>query len=147
MKYVCFFLLIIIFSNCESTKQAQNKQPSSSFEIIVQSPYGGKETKSYEIIENQEQMNQALKNLRLEDIHTQKLNTIDFKKQAALFLHAGTYNTGGYSIEVEQIEIDKSTTYVTVKTNSPKPEEPVTMAITNPFCIALIDKNNNIQFR
>lgn len=147
MKYLPFFLIALLFSNCEGTKKTPENTTNTNYEIIVQSDYGGKETRSYEVIKSQSELDKALEGIYLEEAAVSKIKAVDFSKQMVLSLHSGLHNTGGYSIEVENIEVKGSTTYVTVKTTSPKPDEPVTMALTNPFCIAVIDLNENVVFK
>lgn len=147
MKYISFFLLTLFFSNCESTKKTPENTTNTNFEIIAQSDYGGKETKTYEVIKSQSELDKALEGIYLEEAITNKIKAVDFSTQMVLSLHAGLHNTGGYSIGVENVEIKGSTTYVMIKTISPNPDEPVTMALTNPFCIALIDTNENVVFK
>ncbi|MCR9183577.1 MAG: protease complex subunit PrcB family protein [Flavobacteriaceae bacterium] len=146
MKYVTVLFIALIFSNCEGTKQTQENNPNADFEIIMQSDYGGKETKSYEIITSQSELNKALEGIQMEEVAMNKMKAIDFSKQVVLSLHSGLHNTGGYSIGVENVEVNGTTTYVTVKHSTPNLGEPVTMALTNPFCIAVIDKNETIVF-
>ncbi|MEX0997581.1 MAG: protease complex subunit PrcB family protein [Flavobacteriaceae bacterium] len=147
MKYVTVLILALMFSNCEGTKQTQENIPNADFEIIIQSDYGGKETKSYEVIKSQSELNKALEGIQMEEIAMNKMKAVDFNKQVVLSLHSGLHNTGGYSIGVENVEVNGTTTYVTLKHSSPGPDELVTMALTNPFCIAVIDKNETIVFK
>jgi hypothetical protein len=56
-------------------------------------------------------------------------------------------NTGGYAITVKNVEINGDTTIVHVMEVGPKPGEMVTMALTNPFSLVIIDKNTNIIFK
>ncbi len=147
MKYITIILAALFFSNCESTKQTQDNNPNANFEIIAQSDYGGKETKSYEVIKTQDELNKSIEGLQMEEIAMNKMKSIDFNKQVVLSLHSGLHNTGGYSIGVENVEVNGTITYVTVKTTTPNADEPVTMALTNPFCIAVIDKNETIIFK
>ena len=53
----------------------------------------------------------------------------------------GEKNTGGYSIEVENVDIDsKGNAIITVKENSPSPEANVTMAFTYPAVCVEVNK-------
>jgi len=147
MKNITILFLALVFSNCEGTKQTQENNPNADFEVIMQSDYGGKETKSYEVIKSQSELNKALEGIQLEEIAINKLKAVDFNKHIVLSLHSGLHNTGGYSIGIENVEVNGTTSYVTLKYASPKPDEPVTMALTNPFCIAVIDKNETVVFK
>lgn len=147
MKYMLLILITLMFSNCEGTKKVLENNPSAPFETIEQSAYGGKESKSYDIIRSQAELQKELANLHLEEKAMNQLNAIDFDIHLVLALHAGTYNTGGYGIEVTNVEIKGTTSYVSVQITEPEPGEPVTMALTNPYTIVLIDKNESIVFK
>ncbi len=147
MKYLSLFLISLLFSNCEGTKQVQENNPNASFETVVQSAYGGKENQSYEIIKSHSELERELAGLNLEEVPKNKLKAVDFKSKIVLLLHSGTHNTGGFGIEVTNVEINGTTSYVTINKTSPNPGEPVTMALTNPYCIVIIDKNETIVFK
>lgn len=61
---------------------------------------------------------------------------------------SGEKNNGGYSINVDTVEIDNSgNVIVHVKEKSPSPDEYVVMAITYPICSVTFNKvPNNIKF-
>jgi hypothetical protein len=147
MKYLSLILITLMFSNCEGTKNVQENNPNAPFETIEQSAYGGKENQSYEIIRSKADLQKELAGLQLEEKAMNQLRAIDFNNQIVLALHAGTHNTGGFGIEVANVEINGTTSYVTVNKTTPKPGEPVTMALTNPYTIVLIDKNETIVFK
>lgn len=146
MKYIAFFITILAFSNCDSTRQTQYNNPNASFDTVVESDYGGKEEKSYTIIKSKAELNEELAVLNLEENALKRLKAVDFKNQIVLSLHMGLRNTGGFSIKVSNVEVNGNTTYVTIQETKPKPGENVTMALTNPFTIAVIDANENIIF-
>lgn len=146
MKYLSLFLIALMFSNCEGTKQIQENNPNASFETLVQSAHGGKEIQSYEIIESSSDLKLKTASLNLEEKISNQLKTVDFKKHTIIALHLGAQNTGGYGIEVTNVEINGTTSYVTINETTPKPGEPVTMALTNPYTIVVIDKNETVVF-
>lgn len=147
MKYLSLFLITLLFSNCEGTKQFQENNPDAPFETIEESAYGGKENQSYEIIRSQSELEKELAGLNLDEVLINKLKTVDFNSKIILSLHLGTHNTGGFGIAVSNVQINGTTSYVTVNKTTPKPGEPVTMALTNPYCIVVIDKNETVVFK
>lgn len=146
MKYISILITLFMFSNCDSAKQTQYSNPDGPFETVLESDYGGKEEKNYSIIKTKADLKNELVRLNLDESTINRLKAVDFEKQFILSLHMGTRNTGGYSIKVSNVEINGNTTYVTITENTPKPEEMVTMALTQPFCLVLIDVNENIIF-
>ncbi len=146
MKYIAFFITILTFSNCDSARQTQYNNPNASFDTVVESDYGGKEEKSYTIIKSKAELNKELAALNLEEGALNRLKSVDFSNQIVLSLHMGMRNSGGFGIQVSNVEINGKTTYVTIQETKPKPGENVTMALTNPFTIAVIDANETIIF-
>lgn len=146
MKFVSIFMTLFLFANCDSTRQTQNNNPNASFDTVLESDYGGKEEKNFTIIKTKADLKNELATLNLEESTINRLKAVDFDKQLILSLHMGARNTGGYGIEVSNVEINGDTTYVTIIEKSPKPEEMVTMALTQPFCIVVIDTNETIIF-
>ncbi|WP_339609837.1 protease complex subunit PrcB family protein [uncultured Planktosalinus sp.] len=147
MKYATILIVALFLSNCDGTKKTQERDPDASFNIIHQAAYGGKDSESFDIIKSKQALFEQIKLVGLESQFAQKLNDIDFNVKTVLVLHAGSYNTGGYSIGVSNVEVNGTTSYVTVEETSPEPGEPVTMALTNPYCIAVIDSNETIVFK
>lgn len=147
MKYATVVIIAIFLSNCDGTKITQENNPDAFFEVIYQSANGGKDSESYDIIKSKQALYEQIKMTGLDSQVTQRLNDIDFSEKIVLMLHAGSFNTGGYSIEVSIVEINGDTSYVTVQKSEPKPGEPVTMALTNPFCVVVIDANETIIFK
>jgi hypothetical protein len=140
-------IFIMAFSNCDSTKKTQHNNPNAEFTILHKSEHGGKENKSYDIIKNKTELSQLLLSLNLDEESEQQLKGVDLNKHIILALHMGQKNTGGFSIEVSNVEENGETTYVTVEEESPEPGAMVTMALTSPYCIAVIDKNETIVFK
>lgn len=145
------FLLIPFFVGCNCTKKTTsiNTGSTASYEVLFQSNYGGNEEKSYQVIHSLEDLQNTLGNPLLENNQefNSRLAQIDFDKQAVVILHMGTRNTGGYSIGIEEVLVTDDTTYVKVKETTPEPGMNVTMALTAPFCIAVINTNKNILFQ
>lgn len=139
-------VLLMTFSNCDSTKKTQHNNPNADYTILLKSEYGGKEEKSYDIIKNNSERAQLLLTLKEDDSILQQLKDIDLNKHIILALHMGQKNTGGFSIGVSNVEENGDTTYVTLEEESPEPGAMVTMALTTPYCIALIDKNETVVF-
>lgn len=81
---------------------------------------------------------------RLEDV----LSKINFEKEALIFVFAGTFNTGGYSINVDSIKrIGKNKISAVFSISSPSPDSIVTQALTHPSIIVSlkVSKTDIIQ--
>ena len=73
-----------------------------------------------------------------------KLVTVNFKENDIIILYQGQKNTGGYSIDVVSIHWEKDILWVKKNETIPEAGKPVTMAITNPYCITIIPKAKSI---
>lgn len=70
-----------------------------------------------------------------------KVKEIDWKTQMVIVVSAGTKRSGGYSVEVTGLEINKDKELVVKwKLNSPAPNQPVTLALTHPAQTILVDR-------
>ena len=67
-------------------------------------------------------------------------STIDFKKEALLFVFAGRFNTGGYNISVDSIKREgKKKIIAKFSVSSPARDAIVTQAITTPAIIVALE--------
>lgn len=67
-------------------------------------------------------------------------STIDFKKEALLFVFAGQFNTGGYTISVDLIKrVGKKKVFAQFSVLYPPMDSIVTQAITTPSMIVAIE--------
>ena len=73
-----------------------------------------------------------------------QVDTIDFKKHMLLFVTGGARRTGGYRLEVVGVELEpKSNTLLVLwKQHAPRPDQPVTNAITHPGELLLVDRHD-----
>ena len=72
---------------------------------------------------------------RLEDV----LSKIDFEKEALIFVFAGTFSTGGYSIKVDSIKrTAKNKISAVFSIIPPSPDSLVTQAFTHPSIIVSV---------
>lgn len=94
-----------------------------------------------EIIESDDDIEAKIETLELlqeklqNHIDTEKLSSkvSYYIEDNVITLDWGTKSTGGYIIEITEIKMDSEDNLVVIyKTTSPAPDEPVTMAITNP---------------
>ena len=133
-KLVVLFSVVMLFS-CSSTKSTKDV----SFQVLTDSGYRGKQTESYEVIDN----HQDLKKL-YDTVKDDLIPNVDFAKSRVVALFLGEKNTGGYTIGIESVRQEKGK--VIVKVKKTYPEGMVTMALTQPYVIAKIDTVRKIEF-
>lgn len=119
----------------------ENLKTTAEFEILKQEGYGGRATKSNVEINSQDALNALYKELNLGEAPK-----VDFKKKMAVALFMGQKNSGGFSVTVSSVIVKNGIATVMVKYTEPGPDDMVTSAITNPYCIAVIPKTEKVVF-
>ena len=71
-----------------------------------------------------------------------KIPEIDFTKEMVIFVAMGRQRTGGYSIEVVNVEVVDQKLKISFKRKSPPPGAMATMALTAPFHIVAVPKSD-----
>ena len=132
-KLVTLFSVVVLFS-CSSTKSK-----SVSYQVLTDSAYKGKQTESYEIIDNHEDLKKLYKTVK-DDL----VPNVDFAKSRVVALFMGEKNTGGYAIGIESIRKEKGKVIIKVKKSYP--DGMVTMALSQPYVIAKINTTKKIEF-
>ena len=135
MKKLVLLSSIFLFA-CNAT----SKIDSNDFSVIIQGEYGGKDEKTHEIITNNNDFINAIESFPITEEDLSKLISIDFSQNNVIIVHAGQKNTGGYGITIDKIEVVKNELLVYIKESVAKKGENVTMALTNPYCLATIPK-------
>jgi len=69
-----------------------------------------------------------------------KVETIDWKTQMLVVASGGVQRSGGYSVEILSADAKDKVLTVRWKLNTPKPGQPVTLALTHPAAAALVEK-------
>jgi PrcB C-terminal len=76
-----------------------------------------------------------------------KVDAIDFDKQMIVVISGGVQRSGGYSVQVNKIVAADKTATVHWKLNTPKPGQPVTLALTNPTLTVLVERfDGDVRF-
>jgi len=71
-----------------------------------------------------------------------RVPVIDFSENILIVLIDKVRNTGGFSIDIDKIELEENKLIVKVKHSGPKPTDMVTMSIEQPFQVIKINKTN-----
>ncbi len=140
MRKVICFLLILVLASCSSTK---TKDTSALYQVLVSSEYGGGNFQFYEIFTEAKEFKMLLGDDELKKfVQPNDITTSNF-----ILLNMGEKTTGGYSIEVVNVEELSDKIIVTVKENAPKSGENVTDAITNPYTVVKINSKKPIEIK
>jgi len=141
MNKIVPFVVLLLFS-CTTQKSVVL---NTSFSTIYKNSYGGNENAVYLHITNNEDYIKFIETLKIEESEFNKLVTINFKENDVIVLNQGQKNTGGYSIDVAQINWENEILLIKKLETFPMKGEMVTMALTSPYCIAKIPKAKSIK--
>jgi hypothetical protein len=137
-KYFNFILISLFIISC-----SKKSTPSSSlYEVIYTSEYGGTAFEFYEIFTDEKEFRLLIDNADLR----KKIKPDDIKKANFIILNMGQMSTGGYSIGVKKIVNTKDEFQIHILKKSPRPNEIVNQAITNPITILKINSKKKINF-
>lgn len=138
MKKLLTLSLLLMLVACKiNVVNNFNMDTTIAFEILKQEAYGGRDAKGTVVVTSQEQLNGLYKELGWNDVPA-----VDFTKNNVVALFMGEKRTGGYSIGIKKVVVKDNTAIITV--TETKPEGMATMALTAPYCIALIPKTKEV---
>lgn len=132
-------LLALFLMSC-----ATNNKNMVDYKILYSGQNGITEEVDYILIKNNQNYIDIIEKLNVNEDSYNELLNIDFSKNNICIFLLGQRNTGGYSIEVESLKFVKKVLYIKTKEIGPAKGEIVTMALTNPYCIVVIPKTNQI---
>lgn len=137
-KILALGALLLILAGCRiNVVNNISADPAITFEILKQEEYGGRAKKSTVVVSSQQQLNELYKELGWNDVPV-----VDFSNSNVVAIFMGQKNTGGYSISIKKVAIENNT--ATIQVNTTAPEGMATMALTAPYCIAVIPKTDEI---
>lgn len=141
MKKITIFVVLITFLNaCKSKQLNVETQSENLYEVLFKSQYLGSDIKFYEMVTEANEFKMLLNMKPLKG----KLKPEDIETSNFIILNLGMKSTGGYEIGVASVEEYPDQVVVTVKEESPKMGENVTMAISYPMCIVKINSKKKI---
>ena len=150
MKKLALLSLVLVLASCAMHKKGENGKDgvagksgmsNNHYKILTDSGYGGRETASQEVIDSKEELDRLY-----EELNFGSAPQVDFDTYNVVALFMGQKSSGGYSIGIESVKFEGNTATVKIKTTQPKPGENVTMALTQPYCIATVTKTDKVTF-
>jgi len=131
-------LLLTVVTAC-TTKQGIATDSKNNYVVLKQGEYGGRETESYEVLHSQVELDAMFREMNLEEAPA-----VNFAENNVIVLFLGQKNSGGNAISIKSVQFNRDTATVNVEKITPQAGGMVTMAITNPFCIAMLTKTEKI---
>ena len=141
MNKIVPFVVILLLS-CTTPKPVVL---NTSFSTIYKNSNGGAENAGYLHITNNEDYIKFIETLKIDESEFNKLVTINFKENDVVVLNQGQKTSGGYAIDVAQINWDNETLLIKKLETFPIKGEMVTMVLTSPYSITIIPKTKSIK--
>jgi len=135
--------IVILFSACKGGQSPQDETSNNvPFQVLVSSSQSNIEEPQRKIIKDQEE----LQTLFAEINKTRKpgipIPEVDFNQEIVAFVNLGQTSTGGFTVAVKNIEKTEDEVIIHIGGTSPKPKDNVTMALTTPFTLVKLNKQN-----
>ena len=134
-------ILFLFFTSCIAPKV--NVLPPT-FSTIYKNSNGGTDKAGYLHITSNEAYIKLIETLKIDESEYNKLVSVNFNTNDVVVVYQGQKNSGGYSIDVAEIHWENELLMVKTIETIPETGKPVTMAITNPYCITIIPKAKSI---
>jgi len=138
-KIITLSLLLVFFVACKSSSPTIGG--AGTFDVLKQETNGGRVKAANVVIKSQQDLIALYTELNISDVPT-----IDFTTNNVVALFMGQKNTGGYSISIGKVTLDGESNTATVQIIESTPQDMVTMALTEPYCIAAISKSSKVVF-
>lgn len=121
--------------------------PRVPFETMVQGTYANRRDSGQEVIRSQTEYERIWRQTQHSENPDDLPQEIDFQSEMVIALFMGRQNTGGYSIEVEEIRAGDRRATVYYREYSPGPGEMRTQALTSPFHLVRVQRlERDIRF-
>lgn len=135
---ICFSGL---FQFCKTQKVVD---VNDVYSVVYKNQNGGKKEKSTVIITNYEEFNSLISSLVIDEEEYGKLLEIDLEKHNLVVAFMGEKNTGGYDIDVNEVNFFSTKVEISFKEIVPEKNAMVTMAFTSPYVFVAVPKNKEI---
>jgi hypothetical protein len=141
--------LMLVFSCRTGRTQRDTSGDMEHFEstTLSKGAYSGVEEKKYVMIVSQQEWEELWKEAHQNITPVPDLPFVNFASETVLGVFMGTRSTGGYSIEIDQVNYPDGLIQAIVKTRSPEPGDMVTTALTQPYHIVRVSTSGRgIEF-
>ncbi len=136
VSVVSILLLTLIVAGC-----AASPSPApTDIDTVDKGEYSGIETREQLIIKSQTEWQEFWNEHASVHASMPEFPEVNFSQEIVIAVFSGEKPSGGYSIEIIEISLAENQTTVLYEELSPRPEQLVTEALTQPFHIAKIDR-------
>jgi len=143
MKYLIGLVSVLLLGCASKKVQDIPEAPRGLYEVLTQQSTGGANIRFFEILTTTDEI--AM--LRGDENLRGKISDSDMETANFLILNMGEKPTGGYSINVTNVEETPTNIIVTVVENNPEAGSMNTMAITYPYTVVRINSKKPIEIK
>ncbi|MTI30754.1 protease complex subunit PrcB family protein [Xanthovirga aplysinae] len=134
-RILCLIVFTFLLSACDEKETEEYQEVP--FEIIDSNVSANESRQSYEVINSQESFDDMINKQIGNGFLTDPI--IDFETETVIAVFMGEMNSGGHSINIENIKLfDSGSLKIKVKKIYPGEGDIVTWALTNPYQIVKI---------
>jgi hypothetical protein len=108
--------------------------------VIAKGAFSGIQEPKQLVISNQTQFAEIWQKHNARNEPKKPAPAIDFSKESVLFVSLGQKRTGGYAVQVSDVQKKDGQTEIIVQTTSPKAGAMQIQALTAPFAIVAVPK-------
>ncbi|MEZ4829139.1 MAG: protease complex subunit PrcB family protein [Bacteroidia bacterium] len=144
---IVFSLAIVTMISCKSRKSASGaaEDGSTAFTKIAEGNYCGVETASTMLIRSQEEWKSLWEKVTANRSPVPTLPEVNFDENLILAVFSGTQNSGGHTIEIQRVAMEKGKYQVNVLQTKPGSGCFVTDVLTQPYYIASVAKGKILE--
>ena len=121
---------------------AANGAQSLSIRSLKKGAFSGIREAKQEVVKNADAWEKLWKQHSTAAGSSDKIPTVDFSKEMVVVATMGTKRTGGYTIEIVDVEAKDKTLRISVKKTSPPPDAMTIQALTAPFHFVAVPKSD-----
>ena len=146
ITYITLLTLLIVNTACKPKQKmsAKNTDNNITFTEIISGTHSNfKEANSF-IVNSEDELRKVYATINMTRRPGFYLPKIDFSKESIICLFLGTKTTGGYSVKINNINLNGKKAEIFYKATTPNGI--TTTIITQPFYIAKTKKINTAEF-
>ncbi len=135
------FLAICSCKNAQSTREG-GAMTTTDFEEILSGHQSNIDEPLEEIITSQDRLAEVF--VAINSTISPKIDVpaVDFENEIVVFVNMGYKSSGGYAVAINAVETTSDTCVISVKETAPGPTDNVTMAITYPFTLVKLPRQD-----
>jgi PrcB C-terminal len=143
LSVTLFIATSFLFAACLYNVDTQNPTNRRAWEVFLQGKHCGIDKPRNMVIKSQKEFDalweESQKGIDFGPFKPPVKPTVDFEKKWVIACFLGMVNTGGYSLEIQSIEVGPSSTLITILHKRPNLDCLTAQVIESPYLMATVD--------